>query len=127
MNHPDEQVLLPCVREEFHVPLPAMPADHHETRQLLQVALAVNRVYKAPVHLEAIPGPQLVASSAVALFHLVSTYRVGTKVLVFCNVYLDCGQASTVTGLPRLRKNNIAVADPFGQKLINQFLEALQL
>jgi hypothetical protein len=25
------------------------------------------------------------------------------------------------------RENNFAVADPFGQKLINQFLEALQL
>ena len=52
VDHADEEVLLLCIGEELHIPLPTMMTDHGEAGSSILAAVVVHHIGEAPVHLE---------------------------------------------------------------------------
>ena len=67
MNHSDEQVLLPRVREELDITFSTTVADHCKAGDLRCVPVPIVCIHKSPVHLEAFAGFRGVSPSAVPL------------------------------------------------------------
>lgn len=66
MDHADEQVLLPGVREELHGAHATVVADHHEAGQVVGLPGHHLHIDEAPVHLVAVAGRSGVPTPTVA-------------------------------------------------------------
>ncbi len=97
MNHSYEQVLLFCVREEFHVPFSAVVADHGEACGGQYIACMVLHLDEAPVHLEGFSRWCRIPASTVSLrFDEMPFGR--DKMSVLADVDLHSSQSSAVAG-----------------------------
>jgi hypothetical protein len=52
MEHADKEVFLLGIREEFHIPLPAVMADHGKACDPVDSPLVSLNLNKSPIHLE---------------------------------------------------------------------------
>ena len=67
VDHTDEEVFLPRVGKELHIPLSAMMADHSKAGDPVDSPLAVHHLREAPIHLESFSRLCHVAATAVPL------------------------------------------------------------
>ena len=67
VDHADEEVFLPGIGKELHVPLPAMMADHSEAGHLKLGSVWIQNLCEAPIHLKCFPRLGRVTATAVAL------------------------------------------------------------
>ena len=68
MDHTDEQILLPRVREELYVHLPTVMTDHRKTGNLVFIACRIGDPCESPVHLVGFSRTCRIPASAVSLW-----------------------------------------------------------
>ena len=90
INHTDEEILLPGVREKLYIPLPAIMTNHSEASNMKLGTIWIKDLCKPLVHLERFSWPGHIASTMVALWRkLLALGR--QKMFVRSNVFFyDC-------------------------------------
>jgi hypothetical protein len=117
MDHPDEEVFLLGIWEEFDKPLAAVMTDHGEAGTFVRLSVICFHLNEAPVHLVSFAGTCLKAPAAVAL--RISDKASGRKqILMFLQVHLDLCLPSGVTVLSELFQADSRIADIVPEKII---------
>ena len=115
MKHPDEQILLLGIREEFYKDFATVMADHGKAGNLLNLSTLHLGFHKAPVHLVRFAGFCFVTETSGALGNGDTSFG-RNKVVMLLDIRFHLGQASGISCFIQPIEAYLGVCDSFLQE-----------